>query len=311
MYQIGVDFGGTKIEAAALDLSGSFLKRVRASTPKSYTEALDAVSALISQVESDLGPAASLGFGVPGSISPKTGLMRNANSIFLNGMDFKSDLETTLKRPIRLANDANCLALSEAIDGAAAGAHTVFAAILGTGCGGGVTVGGRLLEGASGIAGEWGHIALPWPSAKAEDGEMPGTECWCGLKGCLETYVSGTGLRQDYARATGHDLSGEDIIARFRAGEPAACAALERLISRLGRGLAMMVNLMDPDVIVLGGGLSNVTELYAPLADVVRQYVFSDVWSGQIRAAKWGDSSGVRGAAHLWSPADFQKGEFA
>ena len=296
--QIGVDFGGTKIEAAALDDSGAFLARVRAANPGSYDAALRTVRELIGAVEAEVGATGTVGIGAPGSVSPRTGVMRNANSTWLNGRPFLQDMSAALGRPVRLANDANCLALSEALDGAAAGSPVVFAVILGTGCGGGVVVNGRLIEGAHGVGGEWGHVPLPWPKAD----EFDATQCWCGQRGCLETWVSGSGLKRDFANVTGRSLSGEEIIDAARRGESEAVAALRRYTDRLGRALAMVGNLIDPDTIVLGGGLSNVSELYAGLPEVIRAYMFSDVWEGRIVPARWGDSSGVRGAARLWLP---------
>jgi fructokinase len=251
---------------------------------------------LVAEVEREAGGGETIGVGSPGSASPLTGKMRNANSTFLNGRDFQRDLEAALDRPIRLANDANCLALSEACDGAAAGTRAAFAVILGTGCGGGVAVDGRLIAGVSGIAGEWGHTPLPWPAAD----ETPGPACWCGLHGCLETWVSGSGLARDHKAVTGEALTGEAIVAAAREGDGAAKATMARYVSRLGRGLAMICNILDPDVFVLGGGLSNVGELYDELPAAIRPYVFSDGWLGRLAPAKWGDSSGVRGAARLW-----------
>lgn len=296
MIRIGVDFGGTKIEAAALSAQGEFLSRLRVPNPGSYDAAIDAVRNLIAQTETAVGAAASVGLGVPGSINPATGLMRNANSTYLNGRNFAADLTAALGRPVRLANDANCLALSEATDGAAAGAHTAFAIIIGTGCGGGLVVNGQLVEGANGIGGEWGHMPLPWPKAD----EVPGPACWCGQHGCLETWVSGTGLRRDHAAVTGRDMPGEWIIEAARTGDAGAAAALDRYINRLGRGIATICNIVDPDVFVLGGGMSNVAELYGRLEAVVRSHVFCDTWRARIVPARWGDSSGVRGAAQLW-----------
>jgi len=296
LIQIGVDFGGTKIEAAALDADGAYLGRRRAPNPGRYEEALALVATLVGEVEAQAGGQGSIGVGAPGSVSPLTGVMRNANSTWLNGRRFREDLEGTLGRPVRLANDANCLALSEATDGAAAGARCAFAVILGTGCGGGLVVDGKLVEGASGIGGEWGHAPLPWPDLE----ETPGERCWCGLTGCLETWVSGTGLRRDFQRHTGLDWTGEEIIAAARSGGGDAEACFERYLGRLGRGLAMMCNIFDPDVFVLGGGLSNVAELYERLPAQVAPYIFSDYWAGGIAPARWGDASGVRGAARLW-----------
>jgi len=294
--RVGVDFGGTKIEAAALDAEGKFLARVRAPNPGNYDDALRTVCDLVAQVEQQAGARGTIGIGTPGSVSPRTGTMRNANSVWLNGRDFPKDMSAALGREIRLANDANCLALSEVVDGAAAGSKVAFAVILGTGCGGGLVVNGQLIEGVHGVGGEWGHIPLPWPTHE----EIDAPPCWCGLRGCLETWVSGTGLQRDYARVAGHSLDGESIVRAARSGEAQAQAALERYIDRLGRGLAVICNIVDPDTIVLGGGMSNVSELYDRLPYVVRSRVFSDTWNARIVPAKWGDSSGVRGAARLW-----------
>ncbi|HVI30767.1 ROK family protein [Phenylobacterium sp.] len=286
MIRIGVDFGGTKIEAAALDAEGRFQARVRAASPKDYGEGLDAVRALVAEAERQAGArAARVGVGGPGSVSPKSGLVRGANSTQLNGRAFPQDLARTLGRPVRYANDANCLALSEATDGAGAGAGVVFAAILGTGVGAGVVVDGRLVEGRNGFAGEWGHAPLPWPSAE----EYPGPPCWCGRRGCLELWVSGPGLARDAGRP-----------AEAVAAEPDA--ALDRYVDRLARGLAMVCDVLDPDVIVLGGGLSNVDLLYYRLPGAIAPHVFSDVFETPVRRAVHGDSSGVRGAAWLWPP---------
>lgn len=299
MTQIGIDFGGTKIEAAALGADGAFLTRRRVPTPPTYAEAIQAVADLVARVEAEVGPAASIGVGLPGSISPRTGAMRNANTIYLNGTSFGQDLEEELGRPIRLANDANCLALSEAKDGAAAGSRVIFAVIIGTGCGGGVVVDGALIDGANGIAGEWGHIPLPWPRAD----EYPGPDCWCGQRGCLERWISGTGFRDDYARRTGTRLEGDAIVALARGGDAIARGTLDDYIDRLGRGLAVIANLLDPDCFVVGGGMSNVAEIYDALPAIIDRHTFSDGWQAKIVPAKWGDSSGVRGAAHLWPSA--------
>lgn len=286
MIRIGVDFGGTKIEAAALDADGRFLARVRAPSPKAYDEGLEAVRALVVEAERQAGATAPrVGVGGPGSVSPKTGLMRGANSTQLNGRPFPQDLERTLGRPVRYANDANCLALSEATDGAGAGAGVVFAAILGTGVGAGVVADGRLVEGRNGFAGEWGHAPLPWPAAD----EYPGPQCWCGRRGCLELWVSGPALARDAGRP-----------AEAVAAEPDA--ALDRYVDRLARGLGMVCDVLDPDVIVLGGGMSNVELLYERLPAAIAPHVFSDVFETPVRRAVHGDSSGVRGAAWLWPP---------
>jgi fructokinase len=306
MVRVGVDFGGTKIEAAALDRDGRFLARVRAPTPRDYQASLATIGDLVEQTEREAGvPPGSkrfVGVATPGSISPKTGVIRNANSVWLNGKPFREDVSARLGAPVRMVNDANCLALSEASDGAAAGAAVVFAAILGTGCGGGLAVNGRVLEGANAIAGEWGHTPLPWPQAD----ELPAPACWCGRHSCLELYISGTGFAADYRRATGRTLAGANIAAAARAGDAQAAAALARYLDRLGRGLAVICNVIDPDVIVLGGGMSNVPELYARLPEEIGRWIFSDVCLTRIVPAKYGDSSGVRGAAMLWSVTDDQ-----
>lgn len=293
--RIGVDFGGTKIEAAALNERGEFLSRLRVANPGSYDTALIAVRDLVASVESQVGRAHSVGMGVPGSISPRTGVMRNANTTWLNGRNFRADIAATLGREVKLANDANCLALSEVVDGAAVGAQIAVAIILGTGCGGGVVIGGKLVEGAHGIGGELGHMSLPWP----RDAELDAPGCWCGQRGCIELWVSGSGLQREYEAVNGVRMDGATMIERARHGELAPNAALDRYVHRLGRTLAMISNLIDPDTIVLGGGLSNVAELYSRLPPIVREFVFSDTWEGRIVQARWGDSSGVRGAARL------------
>jgi fructokinase len=299
VIQVGVDFGGTKIEAAALGPDGAFLSRLRAPNPGSYDDALDTVRDLVDRVEAEAGGRGSVGVGAPGSVSPRTGVIRNANTTWLNGRPFREDLERALSRPVWLANDANCLALSEAADGAAHESRSSFAIILGTGCGGGLVIDGRLIEGANGIGGEWGHISLPWPTAS----EIPGPACWCGQSGCLETWVSGTALSRDLADVSGRSLDGPAIVAAARSGDAQASAAIERLLDRLARALAMVCNLVDPDVFVFGGGLSNIAELYDRLPPLIERHVFSDVWSARLAPARWGDSSGVRGAARLWSQA--------
>jgi fructokinase len=296
LIQIGVDFGGTKIEAAALDDAGEFIARVRAPNPGDYDASIRTVCELVADVERQTAAVGTIGVGTPGSISPRTGMMRNANTIWLNGRRFREDLAAALGRDIRMANDANCLALSEAVDGAAAGAKISFSVILGTGCGGGLVVNGQLVEGANGIAGEWGHTPLPWPTHE----ELDASECWCGQRGCLETWISGSGLQRDYARSAGQRQTGEEIIQMARQGDTQAMAALDRYISRLGRGLAVICNIADPQTIVFGGGMSNVPELYQRLPPVIRAHVFSDRWDAKILPARWGDSSGVRGAARLW-----------
>lgn len=296
MIQIGIDFGGTKIEAAALDTQGRFLSRLRAPNPGGYDAAIRDVRDLIIRAEDEAGGPGTIGIGTPGSISPRSGVMRNANSTYLNGRPFREDLEVALGREVRMANDANCLALSEAVDGAVAGARSAFAVIIGTGCGGGLVVDGHIVEGANGITGEWGHVPLPWMRGD----EHPGPECWCGQRGCLETWVSGTGFRRDHFERSGQRLDGEAIVEAAGRGDTTAAATLAAYIDRLARALALVVNIVDPDSFVIGGGMSNVAELYERLPDVIRRYTFADAWDATIVPAKWGDSSGVRGAARLW-----------
>ncbi len=297
MIRIGVDFGGTKIEAAALDRDGRYVARVRAPNPGDYAAAVRAVAELVAQAEHQAGAKVPhVGIGHPGSISPVDRLIRNANSTWMNGKPFGKDVEAALGRPVRLSNDANCLAVSEATDGAAAGADMVFAAILGTGCGGAVVACGRLVEGRNGIAGEWGHTPLPWPT----DEEHPGPLCWCGRRGCLEMWTSGTGLERDHRELGGPALKGEQIIAAARVGEALPAQILDRYIDRLARALAVVCDLIDSDVIVLGGGLSNTAELYERLPPLVAANAFTDSFTTPIRQALHGDSSGVRGAAWLW-----------
>lgn len=298
--RIGVDLGGTKIEAIALRGVGEVALRRRVATPAgSYTGTLDAVVALIAQIEHELGQGAlPIGIGHPGSISPATGLIRNANSTCLNGMPLKQDLERRLQRELRLANDADCLAASEAADGAGAGARSVFAVILGTGCGGGIVVNGQLLSGPNAIAGEWGHNPLPWP--RADWGEIPGPMCWHGLPGCLETWLSGSGIAADHQRVTGEPLSGEAIVSRAGAGDAACESTLARFEDRLARALATVINLLDPEVIVIGGGVSRVERIYRNVPQLWRRWIFSDTVVTRLLPAEHGDSSGVRGAARLW-----------
>ncbi|MBB5712666.1 ROK family protein [Sphingomonas xinjiangensis] len=296
MIQIGVDFGGTKIEAAALDAEGRFLSRVRAPNPGAYDQAIRAVRDLVVRAEGEAGAQGTIGVGMPGSVSPRDGRLYNANATFLNGRHFREDLSAAIGREVRVANDANCLALSEAVDGAAAGARVAFAVIVGTGVGGGLCVDGRIVEGANGLGGEWGHVPLPWMRAD----EFPGPDCWCGRQGCLDVLISGTGLQHDYRRRSGARLNGPAIIAAARSGDSAALACLHAYVDRLGRALAMLANTLDPDVFVLGGGMSNVPEIYARLPEVIAAHAFGGLWQGRIEPARWGDSSGVRGAARLW-----------
>jgi len=295
--RIGIDVGGTKIELVALDDEGAAVYRQRVATPRGdYDATVTAIADLVDAAERSLHCRASVGIGMPGTISPATGVVKNANSVWLNGRAFHQDLERALARPVRLANDANCFALSEASDGAAAGAAIVFGVIVGTGTGGGLVVRGRPCTGANAIAGEWGHNPLPWP----EDDERPGPACYCGRFGCIETYLSGPGLSQDHERATGESLTAETIALRAARGEADAAASLERYAGRMARALATVINIVDPDVIVLGGGMSNVARLYTRVPEILPAFVFSDHIATRIVPPKHGDASGVRGAAWLW-----------
>ena len=296
-HRIGIDLGGTKIEIAVLAPDGTEALRHRVPTPPGYDATLAAIATLVRDAEAKLGLTATVGIGIPGAISPATGLVKNANSIALNGHSFDRDISAKLGREVRVENDANCFALSEATDGAGAGAAVVFGVILGTGVGGGIVVGGRLHRGPHRIAAEWGHNPLPWPHAE----EVPGPHCWCGQWGCLERYVAGPSLAAEVDGPGAHDASG--LPARAAAGEARAQQALARHVDRLARGLAVVVNFLDPDVIVLGGGLSNMEHLYAELPPRIGHYVFSDVVRTPIVKNKHGDSSGVRGAAWLWPAA--------
>ncbi len=300
--RIGIDLGGTKIEGVVLDPAGQELARQRIGTPRdpdpviAYRATVEAIRDLVLQLERVAGGSTTVGVGMPGSLSPRTGLVQNANSTWLNGRPFKADLETLLGRTVRFANDANCFAISEATDGAGAGARTVFGVILGTGCGGGIVIDGRLVDGPRGIGGEWGHNPLPWGVL----GENPGPRCWCGRAGCMEVWVSGPALAADYARATKKSAAPEIIAADAKAGDKAARECLDRHAGRLARGLALIVNILDPDVIVLGGGLSALDHLYDELPARMTRYIFADTASVTIRPPRWGDASGVRGAAWLW-----------
>ncbi|MEW5787638.1 MAG: ROK family protein [Pseudomonadota bacterium] len=292
--RLGIDLGGTKIEIVALDDGGREVLRQRVDTPQGdYRGTLAAMAGLVREAEARLGRQGTVGVGMPGAESRVTGLIKNANSTCLIGQPLRRDLEALLERPVRLANDANCFALSEAVDGAAAGAEVVFGVIIGTGCGGGVVVGGQVLAGANAIAGEWGHNPLPWPA----DEERPGPACYCGKRGCLETWLSGPGLAGDFLAATGKKRSARDIAL---AADTATEAAMARYEDRLARGLAQVINLLDPDVIVLGGGLSNIGRLYANVPRLWGRHVFSDHVATRLVPPLHGDSSGVRGAAWLW-----------
>ena len=295
--RLGIDLGGTKIAGIVLGDGGLVRAEMRILSPRDdYGASIDAIAGLIDALEAASGGSASIGVGMPGSISPATGLVQNSNSTWLNGRPFGRDLETRLGRPVRFANDANCFALSEATDGAGAGARGVFGVILGTGCGGGIVCHGRLIDGPHGIGGEWGHNPLPWPN----DTEWPPPRCYCGRTGCLEMWVSGTGLELDHARVTGQRLSGPDIAGAAAGGDPAARATLDRHAHRLARGLTHVINIIDPDVIVLGGGLSKLPRLYAELPGLIAGMILADHCAVAIRPPRWGDASGVRGAAWLW-----------
>jgi len=282
--RIGIDLGGTKIEAVALDPAGD------------YRATVAAMVALVHEAERATGRSGSVGVGTPGCISPAPGRLKNSNSVCLNDQPLDRDLAAALGRPVRLANDANCFALSEATDGAAAGAEVVFGVIVGTGTGAGVVVHGRVLSGANGIAGEWGHNPLPWP----RDEERPGPACYCGKHGCIETFLSGPGMQADYARATAKTASAEHIVARANEGDAAAEAVVAHYEDRMARGLANIINVLDPDVIVLGGGMSNIRRLYDQVPRLWGQYVFSDQVRTKLVPARYGAASGVRGAAWLW-----------
>ena len=295
--RIGVDLGGTKIEFVALERDGAELRRHRIATPRQdYEGTVHAIAEGVREIEKQMGRAATVGVGMPGTISTRTGLVKNANSTWLIGKPFDKDLSRALEREVRCANDANCLAVSEATDGAGAGKHIVFAVILGTGCGGGIAVDGRVHSGSNGVAGEWGHNTLPWMRTD----EFPGPACYCGKNGCIETWISGTGIEKDYERATNTSLRAPEILARSEAGEPAALAALDRFEDRLARGLAGVINLLDPDVIVMGGGASQISRIYKNVPVLLEQYVFGKEADTPLAPAKHGDSSGVRGAAWLW-----------
>jgi fructokinase len=295
--RIGIDLGGTKIEALAIDGQGVELVRHRVDTPREdYEATITAMVGLVHRLEETTGSRGTVGAGIPGSISRVTGLVKNSNSTWLNGRPLDRDLVAALGREVRIANDANCFAVSEATDGAAAGKDVVFGVILGTGCGGGVAIGGGGHEGPNGVAGEWGHNPLPWPRPE----EYPGPECYCGKRGCMEMWVSGTGIALDYRTVTGRALTTQEIVSQFEAGDREATAAMKRFEDRLARGLAQVINILDPDVVVFGGGVSKVPHIYQALPALLKAYVFGGEVSTPVLPAKYGDSSGVRGAAWLW-----------
>lgn len=295
--RLGIDLGGTKIAGIVLDHDGATLAEARMPAPRGdYRATVEAVAGLALRLEAEAGAPCTIGIGMPGSLSPATGLVRNANSHWLNGRRFGIDLAERLERPLRIENDANCLAVSEAIDGAGAAARVVWAVILGTGVGSGIAIDGRALTGRNGIAGEWGHGPLPDP----RNDERPGPACYCGRRGCVETWLSGPGLAADHARRHGGTLTSEAIVAAARDGDPGARETLATHLDRLGRAAAQVVNLLDPDVIVIGGGLSRIPELIAGLPAAIAPHVFSDAFDTPVRASLHGDASGVRGAAWLW-----------
>jgi len=295
--RIGVDLGGTKIEGVALDDDGEVRARRRVATPRDdYDGTVEAIARVVTELEAETGTTATVGVGMPGAISPATGLVKNANSTWLIGRKLEKDLVRRLGRPVRFANDANCFALSEAVDGAAAGARVVFGVIVGTGTGGGIVVGGRVLTGPNAIAGEWGHNPLPWPRA----GEWPGPACYCGKTGCIETFLSGPGLARDYAGGGADGVTGHEVAARAARGEAAAEEALARYEDRMARALASVLNVLDPDVVVLGGGVSQIARLYENVPRLWAAHVFSDRVDTRLVPPRHGAASGVRGAAWLW-----------
>jgi fructokinase len=295
--RIGIDVGGTKIAGVVMDEAGRELETRRIPTPRGdYEGVVRAIAAMVDELAGAVGGSVTVGIGMPGSVSPLTGLVQNANSTWINSRPFQQDLEAATGQPVRLANDANCLALSEAFDGAGRGAGSVFGVILGTGCGGSLVVNGMLVEGRHSIGGEWGHNPLPW----LQDCERPGPACWCGRHGCIETWVSGPALARDHLAATGEALDAEDIARRATAGDAGAKASLDRHLDRTGRGLAHVINIVDPHVIVIGGGLVDLPGLVERLPAAIAPHVFADAVDIQVRAAQHGPASGVRGAARLW-----------
>ena len=294
--RLGIDLGGTKIEIVALDDAGRELLRRRVPTPKgNYSDTLQAIAQLVRDVEAELGQRGSVGIGTPGALSRATGHLKNSNSVVLNGQPILQDLESLLQRKVVISNDANCFALSEAVDGAAAGAEVVFGVILGTGVGAGIVVNGHVLTGPNGIAGEWGHNPLPWPQSD----ELPGPQCYCGKQGCIETFLSGPGMAKLHQIKAGDALSAEEIVARAGQGDAACERTLQTYENRLARSLAHVINILDPDVIVLGGGMSNIARLYANVPALWGDWVFSDRVDTRLVQHRFGDSSGVRGAAWL------------
>jgi fructokinase len=295
-FRLGIDLGGTKIAAVVLGPDGDAIWTSRAATPRhDYAATIETVAGLVAAAERATG-ACSVGIGMPGAISPATGLVKNANSTWLNGRPFQFDVQARLAREVRVANDANCLAMSEAVDGAAAGASVVFGVIVGTGTGGGVVVDRRVITGANAIAGEWGHNPLPWPEAT----ELPGPACYCGRHGCLETWLSGPALARQFESVTGVVARAEDAVLAAESGDVPAAMVLDAWMNRLARGLASIINVLDPHVIVVGGGLSEVSTLYQRVPELWKPWVFSDRVDTRLVPARFGAASGVRGAAWLW-----------
>jgi fructokinase len=303
--QIGIDLGGTKTEAIGLDADTLVAVRRRVATPRDYAGTLDLITHLVAEIEAEAGRSGSVGVGIPGVVSHVTGVVKNANSTWLIGRPLLADLETRLARPVRVANDANCFTLSEAIDGAGRGFETVFGVILGTGVGGGIAIRQRIHEGPNQIAGEWGHNPLPWMT---DEERASAPECYCGKIGCVETFLSGPGFERDHALVSGAQRSSQDIVRAAAAGDPHALQTLDRYKDRLARALAAVINLLDPDAIVLGGGMSNLPELPAAVFAVLPRYVFSDTVLTKVVVNVHGDSSGVRGAAWLWPPGSAGRG---
>ena len=299
MVRIGIDLGGTKIEGIVLSATGASMARRRVATPRDYAATLDTVGALVRELEREVGDTGPVGIGIPGALVPATGRVKNANSTWLIGQPLGRDLEQRLARPVRLMNDANCFALSEAVDGAGAGARVVFGVILGTGVGGGIAIDGACHVGPNLVAGEWGHNPLPWMWPD----ESPGDPCYCGRRGCIETFLSGPALERDFTRHANATRSGREIVLAAAGGDPIATAAMARYHDRLARGLASVINVLDPDVIVLGGGVSNIEGLPEAVSALLPRYVFSSTVATRVVRHVHGDSSGVRGAAWLWPTA--------
>jgi fructokinase len=293
--RIGIDLGGTKIESIALEADREVVPRRRIPTPRDYEATLAAIEAMVREIESTAGRPGSVGVGIPGTISSRTGLVKNANSTWLIGKPLQSDLERRLGRDVAIANDANCFAVSEAVDGAGAGAGVVFGVILGTGVGGGLVIERKPIVGVNGIAGEWGHTPLPWP----RQDELPGPECYCGKHGCVETFLSGPALEREYAATTGRDMPARDIVRAAGSGDATAAALIACYDERLARSLSVVINICDPHVIVLGGGMSNAPGIAERVSSLLPRYVFSDSVDTRVVRNRHGDSSGVRGAAWL------------